>query len=256
MAVATTSRWATPSPPGSARGTCSGYNPGMVSRGTIIALAIVGLLAACGSRTERDLAGSGTEGPSGSAGAGGTASSSGSGGGAGSPSSSACGSAVVYGLEDETQVVHLALSELPISEPSPDQIIVLDTTTLGGAAERSPENIYSFVERRQPEAPLEIVQCIYSANRTSAPVSRWLSDDVTTISRTELDEIFDSGGWPLFHETRAAGYYTISKPVFYGEFALIHVEYRCNGLCGHGVLVLLRRGDAWSVDAIAVTYEA
>jgi hypothetical protein len=213
-------------------------------------------LQACGSRTERDFAGSETEEPADSTGTGATASNNGSGGGAGSSSASACDSAVVYGLEDETQVVQLALSELPINEPPPDQTIVLDTTTLGGATERSPENIYSFIERRQPEAPLEIVQCVHTANRTSAPVSRWLSDGATTISRTELDEIFDAGGWPLFHETLAAGYYAISKPVFDGEFALIHVEYRCDGLCGHGALVLLRRGGAWSIDAVVVTYEA
>jgi hypothetical protein len=70
--VATIPRWPALFQAGSAPATCSGYNPGMVGRGTIVALAIVGLLEACGGKTERDFASTGTGEPTGSGGSAGS----------------------------------------------------------------------------------------------------------------------------------------------------------------------------------------
>jgi hypothetical protein len=72
------------------------------------------------------------------------------------------------------------------------------------------------------------------------------------VSTEELEKIFKRGDWPAFSKEypKSFGFLRLS-PVGYntrGTEALVYVEQNCGGLCGGGVLIVLKKEDGrWIV---------
>lgn len=104
-----------------------------------------------------------------------------------------------------------------------------------------------------PDLPLRFRQALIELNRTSSGQSIPTGRPTIPVSSVELHRQLSQGYWEAFYDRYpgSAGVVRTTLAILSkdGMQALLYVEHRCDGLCGSGNLVVMRRVNGqWRIE--------
>jgi len=144
------------------------------------------------------------------------------------------------------------------AEPPRRRTLVIDNQSIGfgsDAKDPSPDSMISeyLVGPMLDEfAPRKFREELIIANRERGPLDLSGIPDLVAVRSADIEKILARDGWSAFYETwpDSAGLVRVSRPVLSADRqqALIFVEFRCAGMCGHGDIYRLERaGMGWRI---------